>query len=357
MLKNNKHIEIVRSNTKGLSSMGQVSCNSILTVLAKHFTKVDVTVIDNLSDLEALVARRPDLVFLGMEFIPVDPILGLADPNRIWLSSFLDDYEIAYTGSSQAAHECGRNKPLAKQRILAADLPTSAFCVIKQSQSLEANAIPLAYPLFIKPTDRGGGLGIDKHSVVYNFEQLVSKVHSVTNKLRSDALIEEYLPGREFSVAILEDETPNGFLVMPIELVAPVDKNGARLLTGQIKSSNAERALEITDEVVRSKVITLAVDVFLALGGRDYGRIDIRLDAYGTPHFLEANLIPSLIGGYGSFPKACVLNIGLEYESMIMRIAELGLARSVNSSNQEIFEPIAMDNNDFSAIEVALEPI
>jgi len=66
------------------------------------------------------------------------------------------------------------------------------------------------------------------------------------------------------------------------------------------------------------------------LGARDYGRIDIRLDATGTPHFLEANLIPSLISGYGSFPKACVMNIGLEYEPMIMRIANLGLSRNID---------------------------
>src|SRR5207249_3275075 len=98
------------------------SCDTIFVVLAKHFTKVGVTVVNNLSDLEALVARRPDLVFLGMEFIPADPMLGPADPNKTWLSDFLDGHEIAYTGSSQTAHELGRYKPLAKQRVLDANL-------------------------------------------------------------------------------------------------------------------------------------------------------------------------------------------------------------------------------------------
>jgi D-alanine-D-alanine ligase len=190
--------------------------------------------------------------------------------------------------------------------------------------------VPLDFPLFIKPTDRGGGLGVDSDSVVHGFDQLRTKVHSITTTFRSDALIEEYLPGREFSVAILKYKNSAGYLAMPIELVAPADKNGSRLLSGQVKSENVEQVLEVTDTIVRSKVITLALAVFDALGARDYGRIDIRLDNNGTPHFLEANLIPSLISGYGSFPKACLLNIGLDYEPMIMTIANLALARNVN---------------------------
>jgi D-alanine-D-alanine ligase len=209
--------------------------------------------------------------------------------------------------------------------------------------------------LFVKPTNRGGGVGIDSDSVVHSFEELSSKVRSITTGLRTDALIEEYLPGREFSVAILKDGYSSGFSAMPIELVAPPDKNGSRLLSGEIKASNAEQALEVTDGVVRSKVTELALDVFYALGARDYGRIDIRLDASGRPHFLEANLIPSLISGYGSFPKACVLNIGLEYEPMIMRIANLGLARSAKSI-EDVLEPIAMGEPVTSSTEVAFGP-
>ena len=82
---------------------------------------------------------------------------------------------------------------------------------------------------------------------------------------------------------------------MPIELIAPQDKNGCRILTSKVKSSNIEKASLVYDDDVKSKVMTLALNVFLALGARDYGRIDIRLDSAGIPNFLEANLIPSLI--------------------------------------------------------------
>lgn len=357
MIKSNKRIVIVRSMTKGLSSMSQVSCDAVLAVLARHFTTVGISTINDLSDLEALVARDPDLVFLGMEFVPENSALGMTDPNKIWLSDFLDKHEIAYTGSSRSAHELARYKPLAKQYVLDAGLRTSAYCVVKHNQSFARHDIPLAFPLFVKPTNRGGGLGIDSKSVVYNFEQLCSKVDEITTKFQTDALIEGYLPGREFSVAILKkNEDSNEFLAMPIELIAPSDSHGVRILSGKVKSSNSEMILQVTDEIIKSKVTKLALDAFYALGARDYGRIDIRLDAAGVPHFLEANLMPSLISGYGSFPKACIENIGLEYEPMILKIVRLGLARNINDSENTL-ESVTMNHLAFSSAEAVLESI
>jgi D-alanine-D-alanine ligase len=344
MIKIDKHIEIVRSSTKDLSSMSQESCDAIQAVLTKYYTSVRVSNVNNLPDLEAIVSRDPDLVFLGMKFIPVNSNLGWQDPDKIWLTTYFDNRNIAYTGSSQIAHGLERNKPAAKQRVLDVGLRTATFCVIKQNQSLVSSDIPLSFPLFIKPANRGGGLGVNSDSLAYNFEQLFSKVHSIAD-LQSDSLIEEYLPGREFSVAILKDEYSAEFSVMPIELIAPLDKNGVRILSGEIKSSNTEQAIEITDKVTKSKVTSLALNVFHALGARDYGRIDIRLDKQGIPHFLEANLIPSLISGYGSFPKACMLNIGLGYESMIIRIAKLGLARNINNIEGALELNMAMDDS------------
>src|SRR4051812_28085789 len=112
MKKINKHIVIVRSNKTWLSSMSQESCNAIVSVLSKHYTQVGVTVVNTVADLDALIISAPDLVFLGMKFVPTNPELGLHDPNKIWLAGFLDQQGIAYTGSGQAAHELEFNKPL-----------------------------------------------------------------------------------------------------------------------------------------------------------------------------------------------------------------------------------------------------
>lgn len=328
-----KHIEIVSSTVRGLSSMSQESRDAALTVLRRHFTDVRIALIDNIADLQALVGRQPDLVFLGMKFIPHSPGLGMHDPHKIWISNYLDEHGIAYTGSGQLAHELELDKPSAKQRVLDAGFRTSPFYVAKQNQTLGEQNIALNFPLFIKPTNRGGGVGVDKFSVAHNFDQARSKVQSITNALSSDSLLEEYLPGREFSVAVLRDEFSSVLSAMPIELVAQPDQHGTRMLSSQVKSSNTEQVLEVNDYKTRSQVCALAINVFRALGARDYGRIDIRLDGTGTPQFLEANLLPSLIDGYGSFPKACMLNLSLDYESMLLTIVRMAASRQSSAIN------------------------
>lgn len=342
MTKIDKHIEIVSSTISGLSSMGKKSRDDALNLLSKHYAKVRITLINDLKDLETLVARQPDLVFLGIKFLP-NSSLNTAYPEKIWISRFLDEHGIAYTGSDQMAHQLEADKPLAKQRIIGAGLETAKFYIAGQGRHLVKGDIRLSYPIFIKPTSRGGGAGIDSDSVVHSFEQLTSKVESIAARFQSDSLLEEYLPGREYSVAILKDEHSADFFVMPIELIAPPDINGERILSNQVKISDSEKFAEVSDKIIKSKLMTLAINAFEAIGARDYGRIDIRLDKIGTPQFLEANLIPSLVDGYGNFPKACMLSIGLNYENMILSIARLGLAR--NTDRYDISpEPLAANS-------------
>ena len=240
-----------------------------------------------------------------MKFVPSDPDLGLSDPNKIWISEYLDRCGICYTGSGHMAIELEMNKNLAKQRIAASGLRTPRFKVIDRNRQLATHEVALTYPLFVKPTNRGGGEGVDAASLVNDFSQLRSKVALLSAELRSDSLVEEYLPGREFSVGILKELRTSQYKVMPIELVAPLDKTGARILSAQIKSMDVESHFEVTDGKLKAMINELAINAFRALGARDYGRIDIRLDAAGRPHFLEANLLPSLMNNYGNFPKTC----------------------------------------------------
>lgn len=328
MAKINKHIEIVRSNISGLSSMSKASCSAIYDLLRQHYARVNVTIVDNLSDLRTLCHAKPDLVFLGMKFIPFDHRLGRQDKSKIWLSAYLDEQGIKYTGSAQEAIEFESNKPLAKQQIINAGLDSSQFFIVKQDEEHNEADFPFRFPMFVKPTSMGSGQGVDSDSVVDNLFDLKTKVISIGTNYQSDSLVEEYLPGREFSVAILARENSDKLTVMPIELVAERNSRGHRILGRSMKSSNQEQVSEVAESMLRDSVVKLATDAYRALGVRDYGRIDIRLDKEGTPQFLEANLIPSLITGYGSFAKACVINDNIGYDEMILRIVNLGMARS-----------------------------
>jgi D-alanine-D-alanine ligase len=327
MKKINKRIEIVSSSVLGLSSMSNRSRLAARAALAKYYSHVGITLVDSLADLDSLVATRPDLVFLGMKHVPRDASLGRHDPNKVWLSEYLEQHDIAYTGSDRAAHELEQDKSLSKQLMVEAGVATSPFTVARQGRALSVHEIRPQFPVFIKPIDRGGGAGIDAASLANNFEELQAKVESISTRLKADSLIEEYLPGREFSVAILKEMFTEEYVAMPLEQIAPPDANGNRFLSAQIKTGDVETHKVVTDTRIRNAVNELALKAFQALGARDYGRIDIRLDRYGVPHFLEGNLIPSLIKDYGNFPKACQLELSLGYENMLLRIVDLALQR------------------------------
>ena len=283
--------------------------------------------IDSISDLEELVLRQPELVFLGMKFVPIDPNSDMLDSPKVWVGQYLSAHGIASTGSDSHAHMLELNKFDAKQAILDAGLDTARSFVISRNDQMPADDARLGFPVFIKPLNRGGGAGIDKDSLARTTLALRSKAESIHLGLGSDALIEQYLPGREFSVAVLKNEDSIGYTVMPIELVAPADANGARMLSSAVKSSDSEGVSVVLSGRLRDEICDLALASFIALGARDYGRIDIRLDQYGVPHFLEANLIPSLIENYGSFPKSCLLNSQLSFDTVITSIASLAFSR------------------------------
>lgn len=304
--------------------MSETSRKGIFNVLSKNYSDVRITLVDSIKDLSDLSDRKPDLVFLGMSYVYDS---SLNSGKKVWVSEFLDTVGISYTGSDKLALEITKDKPLAKQKVIDAGLSSAKYFVTDTKYSLSVNDFNFSFPVFIKPSNKGGGVGVDELSVAHNFEQTLKKVASITEKQKTTSIIEEYLTGKEFSVAILKDKSISKYSIYPIELVAKPDKLGNRMLSKAVKKSNTEAVSIVMDEVVKSKISELALSVFLALGARDYGRIDIRLDSKGNAHFLEANLMPCLIEGYGSFPKACLMNVGLSFSSTILSIAQLGLMR------------------------------
>lgn len=302
--------------------MTKKSREEVCATLSNYYDEVGITIINSLVDLAALVAKQPDLVFLGTQF------LRTSAPDRtIWLSGYLADNGITATGSSASAHEIDINKPRAKQCVLNAGLLTAPFLLAKPHQQLSTAQIPHEFPLFVKPSNRGGGMGVDSQSVVHNLQQLQAKVDAISRDLNTDSLIEQYLSGREFSVGVIKQQDSADYLALPIELVPPQDDHGSRLLSKDVKSFAPLPALEIADSALKAAVSDLAIGAFHAIGAQDYGRIDIRLDAQGTPYFLESNLIPNVMKDYGSLAKAWALNTGMTYDELLLRLTTLGLAR------------------------------
>lgn len=313
-------IEIVRSSSKKISSLSEKSAFEIIELLGRHYSDVVTTNVDSVRDMEALIERKPDLVFTGIYYV-TDETTGA----KVWLSAELEKHGIAHTGSDKFANRLSLNKNLAKEQLQRHGIKTAAFKLASRQSIEPFSEAGLRFPLFVKPNNKSGGQGIDEFSIVRTPSQLKSKIESIHTRHHTDALVEEYLEGREFSIAIISSRRTNQLIAMPIEIVATKDSNGERMLGNVIKNSNIETSFAVDDETEHQNLSAFAIDAFRALGGRNYGRIDVRLDSNGVIHFLEANLIPGLIGDDNYFPKAYRLNLGLQHEQMLIHIVQLAL--------------------------------
>jgi len=344
MKKINKHIEIVSSSDPALSWMSEASRSAIKSSLEKSYKTAGITIVDSKSDLEELVQKKPDMVFLGMKSLPRNPTAAKSSPH-IWLADYLNKNHILYTGSAVDAVMLECDKMKAKKVVKKADLPTAPFFMAYTGQFTSESQLVLPFPLFIKPPKLGAGIGIDEFSVARNYREYKTKIAKLDKELDSESLIETYLTGREFTVAILKNAHDEEYQVMPLELIPDENKNGDSIIGFATKSSEAGTTVAaITDQTLKKEISDLALECFKALGAKDYGRIDIRCNDAGSPFFLEANLIPGLIENSSYFQQSCEVNSNLNYDDVIKRIVELGFEGHI-----PYVAPVIVENEEITA--------
>jgi D-alanine-D-alanine ligase len=330
-----KYIEIVASDNPRLNALSRESQLSVAKVLRKHYAKVEITIIDTVKDLENLVSKKPDLVILGMKLILLEPAKGYDASPKIWLSHYLMTHNINFTGSNTDALKLEYIKHDSKQRVLDSGLASSAYFISPHTKPVFKHT--LTYPLFVKPSNRGDSKGIDENSIVHNQQQLQDKILSIHKDCQSDALIEEYLPGREFSVAVIRKPRSSDLVAMPIEIIAPTDSLGNKFLSESVKLADSEQVIAVQEIALQDLIKQAAIGAFIALGSRDYGRMDMRLNNEGIPFFIEANLMPGL-SEHGYLARCFMLYLHISYQEMILSIIGLALERStpINKSLPDI---------------------
>ena len=322
-IKINKSIEIVIIHNPGEKNFHQDNVgiileeNKILKILSKRYTDVLITKINNKKDLDKLLKRKPDLVFSGVKYFNFNN-------EKIWLNDCLEAYDIPYIASGRTALDNESDKNLAKKLILKAKIKTADFFVTSPEENESLSTIPIPFPVFIKPVKGGDSRGIDSNSVAYDFSSFKKKVLEIKTKHNLASLVETYLPGKEYSVGIFQDSIKGTLRAMPIEIVIKKNINGHCILDFDVKKDDVEKVIAVTDEKIFKKLSKLAKESFNALGGKSLGRIDIKMNHKGVPHFMEANLMPGLRKGY--FYRSCLLNLDMNYDDMIFNIANTGLS-------------------------------
>ena len=323
LTKINKTIEIVIVPNLGKINSHQDNVGiileekKILKILSKRYKNVSITEINSEEDLEALVRRKPDLVFSGVKYF-------LFNDKNIWLNDYLEMFEIPYIASSKAALDNESDKNRAKKIMQKNNIRTADFFITNPGEYSKESTIPIKFPLFIKPVTGGDSRGVDKNSIVFNFESFTAKVLDIKINQNSPSLVESYLAGKEYSVGIFEDSIDGTLRAMPIEIIVKKNIDGHCILDFEVKKNDEECVSIVSDVVIFDKLSRLAKDSFRALGGKSLGRIDVKMDHLGVPHFIEANLMPGLRKGY--FYRSCVLNLDMSYDEMIFSIANTGLS-------------------------------
>ena len=304
-------IEIVTTPNETLKETGlgpHLACEAVMQSLLDSHHMAVVTVCETEADLDSVVQRKPDLVICVVKYICPENV------KQIWLSEFFEKNGINYTGSKKLNLLYDSDKISAKLMVTSKGIATAGFFIAIPGQYLNETDLPLPFPLFVKPSDAANGNGIDILSLVHDFSHFQEKVKNLHAKYGEPVLVEEYLDGMEFTVAVIEND--GELIIAPIEVIAP-EEGGIRILGSTAKCNNNEILKIITDTDIMAKVADIAGKSFRALGARDFGRIDVKMDHHGECHFIEANLVPGMKKGSSYFPRACEMNAGLDYDAVI----------------------------------------
>lgn len=210
---------------------------------------------------------------------------------------------IPHTGPGPLSAALILDKSRAKEIWRANDVRTADFQLFTSPATKLHKS--LSYPLIVKPSNEGSGIGIKSNSIVNNKTELTKAVTLIIKEYHQPALVETYLSGREFTVALLGNG--NSVETLPIIEInfagfpkgaPPIDSYEAKFIygaTGLVDMHATEFCPAKIPKSLARQINALAKASYLSIGCLDFGRVDIRLDAKGVPHVLEINHPPGLM--------------------------------------------------------------
>ena len=279
---------------------------------------------------ERLRKARVDIVFNIAE--------GLHGPNReSHIPAICEFLGVPYTASDPFTLALCLDKARAKEALSARGVRTAPWALIQQEADLEIAREALAYPLFAKPVHEGSSKGITERSLCRNPAELDETARFLLERYQQPVIVERYLPGDEFTAAVLGNGTearvlpiirlnfaslPEGALpIYGYEAKWVWDGGGTTL---DIHECPARVAPALIAELER---LTLAA--YRATGCRDWARIDLRLDDAGVPHVVEVNPLPGILpdpADNSCLPMAA-RTAGIAWDELMRMVLRLGATR------------------------------
>lgn len=252
---------------------------------------------------------------LGMVFNMAYGIQG--ESRYTHIPSMLEMLGIPYVGSNPAGHALALDKVITKVLMQKHGIPTPDFWVYS---SKDQDMSEVRYPVIVKPKMESVSFGL---RVVHNETQLREAVDYVTREFKQQALVEQFIRGREFAVGILGNDPPEVFPVLEIDLGNNPD--AIQSLEDKQREPRAKICPANLPEHLAEEMKRLSLSAFNALQLRDFSRVDIRLDENDNIFLLEINSMASL-GRTGSYVHAAAA-AGYDYDALVNRILDVAVAR------------------------------
>ena len=274
----------------------------------------------------------------GVEFV-FNIAEGFHGRNReAQIPALLEMMGIPYSGSDPLGLAITLDKSLAKRVAISLKIPTPEFWVLAAPQ--DSQKVPDRFPLFVKPLWEGSSKGIRRSSCVRDRDALEKELHRLfENYPEAPALVEAYIPGREFTVGILGNSPPEIVGVMEIAFRDPNQKDFCYSL--EVKR-NWKKEVDyhfpaLLDPVTEGAIGEAALELFKSLGLRDIARFDFRVNGEGKFYFLEANPLPGLSPESGDFVLLAQKK-GWSYQEFILKIMHAAVSRypSLNGNKTPI---------------------
>lgn len=262
---------------------------------------------------KALTELSPDIVF--------NIATGYSSKrDQMNIAAVLELLGVPYTGSGPLGHALGLYKHLAKMVWVTRGVPTPRFDLVYDGTSEIRK--DLRYPVMVKPSSEGSSVGITAESIKRDPEDALDLARKLLEAFEPPVLVEEYVEGREFTVALLGYPEPRA---LPVEEIVFPDGG---MYTYAVKSRDHIVPVcpaDLPDDLA-GRIGAVAMKAFTSLGCRDVGRVDIRLSPEGIPYVIEVNTLPGLQPGYSEVPRIAE-KAGLDYRELVAEILNCAVRR------------------------------
>jgi D-alanine-D-alanine ligase len=291
-----------------------------------------VAVDGDFAELRArLDAIQPACVFNLCESLGSDARLETAVPTVLELMG------IPYTGSQADALSAALYKDRVKRLLIQAGVPTPRGTLLERANS----PCDLPFPLIVKPAREDGSAGIWGRSVVHDEASLRERAAEVIDLFKAPCLVEQYIDGREFNVALL------GFpqaRVLPLQEIEfsdlpanhpPIVSYDAKWRVGSAEDLGTHPVMHPDlPSASAARMRKAATEACRAIGVRDYGRVDVRLSAAGIPYVIDVNPNCDLSSDAG-YARAAQ-SVGIEYPALVRLLVRYALRRRKGVANDRV---------------------